>query len=78
MKEKAMSALSPYILLGTDDFRDDTFSDPRQVTQMGCQPFVSLLELVSEIYQVNYVLFPAQIYFFFFSNHLVSRKLHLC
>ncbi|XP_026656857.2 nuclear pore complex protein NUP205 isoform X1 [Phoenix dactylifera] len=51
MKEKAMSALSPYILLGSDDFRGDTFSDPRQVTQMSCQPFVSLLELVREIYQ---------------------------
>ncbi|XP_073116730.1 nuclear pore complex protein NUP205 isoform X3 [Elaeis guineensis] len=51
MKEKAMSVLSPYSLLGSDDFRDDTFSDPWQVTQMGCQPFVSLLELVSEIYR---------------------------
>lgn len=51
MKEKAMSALSPYILLGSDDFRDDTFTNAQQVTQMSCQPFVSLLELVSEIYR---------------------------
>ena len=61
-----MSVLSPYSLLGSDDFRDDTFSDPWQVTQMGCQPFVSLLELVSEIYRVNLCTFPCSNLLFFF------------
>ncbi|KAH7657158.1 nuclear pore complex protein Nup205 protein [Dioscorea alata] len=51
MKEKAMSVLSPYILVGPDDFRDDNGFGSQQHAQMNNQPFVSLLELVSEIYQ---------------------------
>ncbi|KAJ0987901.1 hypothetical protein J5N97_006257 [Dioscorea zingiberensis] len=51
MKEKAMNALSPYVLVGPDDFRDDNGFGSQQHAQMNNQPFVSLLELVSEIYQ---------------------------
>ncbi|XP_058074466.1 nuclear pore complex protein NUP205 [Magnolia sinica] len=47
MKEKAMSALSPYHTGGSHD--NDVNS--QEIIQTKSQPFVSLLELVSEIYQ---------------------------
>ncbi|XP_065016073.1 nuclear pore complex protein NUP205-like isoform X2 [Musa acuminata AAA Group] len=50
MKEKAMSALSPYVSSELGDNISDSF-DNKQVARMSCQPFVSLLYLVSEIYQ---------------------------
>ncbi|THU61042.1 hypothetical protein C4D60_Mb07t19100 [Musa balbisiana] len=50
MKEKAMSALSPYVSSELGDNIGDSF-DNKQVARMSCQPFVSLLYLVSEIYQ---------------------------
>lgn len=68
MKEKAMNVLSPYILVGPDDFRDDNGFGSQQHAQMNNQPFVSLLELVSEIYQVS--LFSSLFPVLFFS-HLV-------
>lgn len=46
MKDKAMSAISPYLLSG-----DKTLSS-KQVLDIGYEPFVSLLEFISEIYQV--------------------------
>ncbi|XP_072964597.1 nuclear pore complex protein NUP205 [Typha angustifolia] len=49
MKEKAMSSLNPYVLSVSDDFRDDTANNLQQGGNS--QPFVSLLELVREIYQ---------------------------
>ncbi|OVA00429.1 Nucleoporin Nup186/Nup192/Nup205 [Macleaya cordata] len=51
MKEKAMSALSPYVTAGPYDFKHDTDMDSQQTIETAPQPFVSLLELVSEIYQ---------------------------
>lgn len=49
-----MSALSPYVSSELGDNIGDSF-DNKQVARMSCQPFVSLLYLVSEIYQVNCV-----------------------
>ncbi|XP_020088373.1 nuclear pore complex protein NUP205 isoform X2 [Ananas comosus] len=49
MKEKAMSALSPYISPRLDDFRD--INNLKEGSPGSTQPFVSLLELVREIYQ---------------------------
>ncbi|XP_042454349.1 nuclear pore complex protein NUP205-like isoform X2 [Zingiber officinale] len=45
MKDKAMSAISPYLLSG-----DRTLSS-KQVSDIGYESFVSLLEFISEIYQ---------------------------
>ncbi|KAJ6832491.1 nuclear pore complex protein NUP205 isoform X2 [Iris pallida] len=46
MKEKAMSVLSPYVLAGSDDTNSNS-----QILHSSYQPFISILELVSEIYQ---------------------------
>ncbi|XP_057969128.1 nuclear pore complex protein NUP205 isoform X2 [Malania oleifera] len=51
MKEKAMTALSPYRIAGSHDFMHDSRLDSQQATEGGPQPFVSLLEFVSEIYE---------------------------
>ncbi|XP_010250099.1 PREDICTED: nuclear pore complex protein NUP205 [Nelumbo nucifera] len=51
MKEKAMSALSPYLMAGSHDFRHDSDLNSQQTVEKSPQPFVSLLEMVSEIYQ---------------------------
>ncbi|KAK1264926.1 hypothetical protein QJS04_geneDACA016129 [Acorus gramineus] len=50
MKDKAMSALSPYLTASSDQFGDND-SNLQQSLQTKTQPFVSLLQLVSEIYQ---------------------------
>ncbi|KAF8393226.1 hypothetical protein HHK36_021467 [Tetracentron sinense] len=55
MKEKAMSALSPYLMAGSHDFIHDIDMNSQQATETSPQPFVSLLELVSEIYQHSYI-----------------------
>ncbi|KAK9141697.1 hypothetical protein Syun_011097 [Stephania yunnanensis] len=51
MKEKAMSALSLYSSVGSYDIRHGTDMDSEQTIEPIPEPFVSLLELVSEIYQ---------------------------
>ncbi|XP_042499811.1 nuclear pore complex protein NUP205 [Macadamia integrifolia] len=51
MKEKAMSALSPYLVAGSHDLRHGTDANSQETIESSPQPFVSLLELVSEIYQ---------------------------
>ncbi|KAK1298302.1 hypothetical protein QJS10_CPB14g01047 [Acorus calamus] len=50
MKDKAMSALSPYLTASSDQFGDND-SNLQQSLQTKTQSFVSLLQLVSEIYQ---------------------------
>lgn len=51
MKEKTMSALSPYVG-GSRELRQEGDVNSQQIAQLKSLPFVSLLELVSEIYQV--------------------------
>jgi hypothetical protein len=51
MKDKAMSTLSSYML---EDFGDDAMVSSRELALATNQPFISLLELVSEIYQVRH------------------------
>ncbi|PIA65680.1 hypothetical protein AQUCO_00100883v1 [Aquilegia coerulea] len=51
MKEKAMNVLSPYSISGSYESRHDNDMDSQQTAETSPQPFVSLLELVSEIYQ---------------------------
>ncbi|KAL4195214.1 hypothetical protein AMTRI_Chr05g72240 [Amborella trichopoda] len=51
MKEKAMSALSPYSIGRSHDLRSDENLNLQQDIQTESEPFISLLELVSEIYQ---------------------------
>ncbi|RVX10962.1 hypothetical protein CK203_013235 [Vitis vinifera] len=58
-KEKAMSVLSPYRMVGSHDFMHDNNSNSQKAVEMGSQPFVSLLEFVSEVYQHGY--FPEEI-----------------
>ncbi|PSS20924.1 Nuclear pore complex protein [Actinidia chinensis var. chinensis] len=50
-KEKAMTALSPYRMAGSHDYVHDISMHSQQATETAPQPFVSLLEFVSEIYQ---------------------------
>ncbi|XP_077210823.1 nuclear pore complex protein (DUF3414) isoform X2 [Tasmannia lanceolata] len=50
MKEKATSALSPYHSVGSHDLINSTDANSQHI-QTRSQPFVSLLNLVSEIYQ---------------------------
>ncbi|KAL6992054.1 hypothetical protein U1Q18_010165 [Sarracenia purpurea var. burkii] len=52
MKEKAMTALSPYRIAGSHDYMHDGSMHSQQATETAPQPFVSLLEFVSEIYQI--------------------------
>uniref|UniRef100_A0A1D1ZKM6 Nuclear pore complex protein Nup205 n=3 Tax=Anthurium amnicola TaxID=1678845 RepID=A0A1D1ZKM6_9ARAE len=51
MKEKAMSSLSPYLMAVDDDSRDVTGVSSQELAHINYQPFISLLELVTEIYQ---------------------------
>lgn len=48
-----MTALSPYIMAGADDFRDNPSFYLQQQAHMSRQPFISILELVGEVYQVQ-------------------------
>lgn len=50
-KEKAMTALSPYRIAGSLDYMHDSGLHSQRATETAPQPFVSLLEFVSEIYQ---------------------------
>nr|XP_009762694.1 PREDICTED: uncharacterized protein LOC104214688 isoform X1 [Nicotiana sylvestris] len=52
-KEKAMSALSPYRLSTSHDYTVDGIGHFQNATESAPQTFVSLLEFVSEIYQVS-------------------------
>lgn len=52
-KERAMSVLSPYHSTVSQEFTHDSSSNAKQVTESGPLPFVSLLEFVSEVYQVR-------------------------
>lgn len=47
-----MNALSPYIMAGSDEFRDNPTFNSQQQEDMSRQPFISILELVGEIYEV--------------------------
>lgn len=48
-----MTALSPYKMSGSYDYVLDGNMPPQQVSESAPQTFVSLLEFVSEIYEVN-------------------------
>ncbi|GMH18956.1 hypothetical protein Nepgr_020797 [Nepenthes gracilis] len=50
MKEKAMTMLSPYRLAGPHDIMHENMK-AEKTSETGHQPFVSLLEFVSEIYE---------------------------
>ncbi|XP_059635097.1 nuclear pore complex protein NUP205 [Cornus florida] len=50
-KEKAMAALSPYRMAGSHDYMRDNGVHSQHAAETVSQPFVSLLEFVSEIYQ---------------------------
>ncbi|KAA8535090.1 hypothetical protein F0562_030093 [Nyssa sinensis] len=50
-KERAMTALSPYRMDGSHDYMHDGGVHSQKATEIAPQPFVSLLEFVSEIYQ---------------------------
>ncbi|KAI4335735.1 hypothetical protein L6164_014349 [Bauhinia variegata] len=50
-KERAMSVLSPYRIAGSHEFVQDNSSSSLHGTEIGCLPFISVLEFVSEIYQ---------------------------
>jgi len=52
-KEKAMSVLSHYHVAGSHDFLHDGNLKSQQAVETGSLTFVSLLEFVSEIYQVS-------------------------
>ncbi|KAG6391132.1 hypothetical protein SASPL_148883 [Salvia splendens] len=56
-KEKAMAILSPYRAAGTHNQMIESGAHPQETSEIASQPFVSLLEFVSEIYQV-YILAP--------------------
>ncbi|KAG6389301.1 hypothetical protein SASPL_150768 [Salvia splendens] len=56
-KEKAMAMLSPYRAAGTHNQMIESSALPQETSEIAIQPFVSLLEFVSEIYQV-YILAP--------------------
>lgn len=47
-----MSVLSPYRVVGSHDFAQDSSSSSQLGTEMGPLPFNSILDFVSEIYQV--------------------------
>ncbi|CAA6666415.1 unnamed protein product [Spirodela intermedia] len=50
-EEKAMSSLSPYLVAGEADGKDDSGAGSLEPSHKNYQPFISLLELVSEIYK---------------------------
>lgn len=50
-KEKAMAMLSPYRTAGTHNQMIESNGHPQETYEIALQPFVSLLEFVSEIYQ---------------------------
>lgn len=50
-KEKAMTVLNSYRIAGSHDVHDGNLLS-QQAIETGALPFVSLLEFVSEIYQV--------------------------
>lgn len=49
-----MSTLNPYRSAGSHDFGHETNLNSQQVSETGPLPFVSLLEFVSEVYQVSW------------------------
>lgn len=51
-----MNALSPYVMAGTDDYGNDPSFYSQQQAHMSNQPFISILELVGEVYQVLMIL----------------------
>jgi len=52
VKEKAMTMLSPHRMAAPHGFPHADNENPDQVVEMRCQPFISLLEFIGEIYQV--------------------------
>ena len=52
-KERTMSMLSSYRVVGSHDFAQDSSSSSPYGTEMGPLPFNSILYFVSEIYQVS-------------------------
>lgn len=54
-KDKAMSMLSPYRVAGSHDFVQDQSSNSLNGTETGSIPFISILDFVSEIYQVSLI-----------------------
>ncbi|CAJ2632760.1 unnamed protein product [Trifolium pratense] len=49
-KEKVMSVLSPYRVVGSHDFAQNSSSISQQGTETGSLPFNSILDFVSEVY----------------------------
>lgn len=52
-----MTALSPYRIAGSLDYMHDSGLHSQRTTETAPQPFVSLLEFASEIYQVSMLKF---------------------
>ena len=52
MKEKAMAMLSPHHMATSHGFSHEDNANSDQAIEMRCQPFISLLEFIGEIYQV--------------------------
>ncbi|XP_027329370.1 nuclear pore complex protein NUP205 [Abrus precatorius] len=50
-KERIMSVLSPYRVVGSHDFAKESSSSSLRGTEMGLLPFNSILDFVSKIYQ---------------------------
>lgn len=53
IKDKAMAELSPYRVSGSTAHVHDVSMQGQQAAEAAPQPYISLLEFVSEIYQVS-------------------------
>lgn len=62
--------LSPYRVVGSHDFSKDSSSSSQQGTELGPLPFNSILDFVSEVYQVSLKKCKHNImkYFYYISN----------
>lgn len=52
MKEKSMSTLSPYRMSISDNFGDKTGAKSHELSGPSLHPFISLLDLIAQIYKV--------------------------
>lgn len=56
MKEKSMSTLSPYRMSISDSFGDKAGAKPQELSGSSHHPFISLLDLIAQIYKVIFFL----------------------
>lgn len=70
-----MSTLSPYRSAVSHDFAADGNSNSPEVAETGPLPFISLLEFVSEVYQVSWNRFTLEDSFFMNTHTLNRNKL---